>query len=282
MEGGNAIEGSNCDGTDVYLLPARTIDGSIRASCMGLLEAARVGDMASAQMCLLRGVNIDCVDDSGLTPLMIASRQGHIGIVETFIEASADLNILLPMQFYDDAEYDEDDDVTTALLLAVRHHHTEVVRLLLNAGADASITNSLGRTPLLSATIRGFDDIVKLLISTGRVDVDYKAPNGATALFWATFDGNERIVRLLLQYGANIDTVVRGHTIASHADMNGFSSINAIFRAERLIRFVVAVVRLKRFFAPRIAKFLERYYAPGGAGFFTAYANFNGASSSFF
>jgi ankyrin repeat protein len=45
--------------------------------------------------------------------------------------------------------------------------HTEVVRLLVGSGADVSLADRDGITPLAHAKSRGFADIVKILENAG-------------------------------------------------------------------------------------------------------------------
>jgi ankyrin repeat protein len=66
-------------------------------------------------------------------------------------------------------------------------------------------------TPLFQAAINGHAAVVKLLLETGRVEVDAKDTIGRTPLFWAALRGHEAVVRLLLQTGrVHVDSWDRG------------------------------------------------------------------------
>jgi ankyrin repeat protein len=58
-----------------------------------------------------------------------------------------------------------------------------VVKLLLDTGkVDVDSKDSDGRTPVSWAAEHGHEAVVKLLLDTGKVDVDSKDENGQTPL----------------------------------------------------------------------------------------------------
>lgn len=89
-----------------------------------------------------------------------------------------------------------------ALLAAIRvGDRTSVARLL----ADPSLVNMAdqhGATPLMHATLYADAELMRLLIDKG-ADVNIADASGATALMWGA--GDLAKVRLLVQHGANVD-----------------------------------------------------------------------------
>lgn len=94
-------------------------------------------------------------------------------------------------------------DSTSALIQAARDGHTQIVRSLLNAGANPNIQDGTGWTALMQAANRRHSEIVKLLLAAG-ASVDVRNHNNETALLRAS-SASPEIVTLLLAAGANIE-----------------------------------------------------------------------------
>jgi uncharacterized protein len=103
------------------------------------------------------------------------------------------------------------DDWHTPLLVAARDGHTEIVSVLLAAGADANaVEPTFGAVPLHKAVYNGHVDITQILVDTPGVDIDFQgATNGYTPLHDALWHGFEDCARVLLRAGARLDLV--GH-----------------------------------------------------------------------
>lgn len=110
----------------------------------------------------------------------------------------------------------EDDTGITALGLAARVGYLEIVRLLLERGADVDACHTNGGTgtsALISATEEGHLDIVELLLKYGAsVDAGHEMDDhGCTALMSAAIRGHLDILRVLLDHVANVNAAVENY-----------------------------------------------------------------------
>jgi ankyrin repeat protein len=99
------------------------------------------------------------------------------------------------------------DNKGNALLpMAAMSGQTEIVRLLLDEGADVNITmksSSSGKTALMQAAINNRSEIVELLITEGADVNQTESDSGYSALHFATQGSSETSVKTLLENGAD-------------------------------------------------------------------------------
>lgn len=96
-------------------------------------------------------------------------------------------------------------DGMSALYWAVYHDQADIVRLLLDSGADTSLANRYGMTPLLQAAINANSEVISLLLDAG-ANPNAATLQGETALMNIAKAGNLQGVQALLDAGAEIDT----------------------------------------------------------------------------
>lgn len=113
----------------------------------------------------------------------------------------------------------------TALYGAAEQGHMDIVRLLLDNGADIHVQDKFDETPLHSAAEQGHTDIVRLLLDNG-ADIHAQTESGQTPLHGAAKEGHIDTVQLLLDNGADIHvqaeyrgTPIHGAAGGGHTDI---------------------------------------------------------------
>ena len=95
----------------------------------------------------------------------------------------------------------------SALLIASKFDQSQMVTFLLSKGAWVDMKNSVGQTALWSAVNVGNTDVAKILVTSGRANLDflYGDVDPLTILHMASQRGNLELVRVLTDAGANVD-----------------------------------------------------------------------------
>ena len=152
--------------------------------------------------------------DGGFTPLHIAAFAKNAGAAQALVDAGADVNVFAKPSFAQ----------VTPLGTCAFVGATEVARVLLRAGANPTLTEIEGASPVEAALENGHRDLVALLfvlVSHGYADavrtalerdptlanaaVDWGGGDWESALGAASHVGNREIAELLLAHGARLD-----------------------------------------------------------------------------
>ncbi|KAF7446386.1 ankyrin repeat domain containing protein [Pyrenophora tritici-repentis] len=82
--------------------------------------------------------------------------------------------------------------------------HEQVVKMLLDAGADINAQGGNHGNALQAASLRGHKQVVKMLLDKG-VDINAQSGNHGNALQAASEGGHKQVVKMLLDNGADIN-----------------------------------------------------------------------------
>ncbi len=155
----------------------------------------------------------------GASALLAAQYRGGDDLVTALLEARAELDVFEAAAVGDVARVRELVDASpglvdayapdgfTPLTLAAHFGHADVVRLLLERGADVARRarhEHIQVQPIHAAAATGRTEIVRLLLDRG-APVDDAQPGGFTALHAAAQNGDAELLRLLLARGASAD-----------------------------------------------------------------------------
>ena len=203
------------------------------------------------------GADIEAKDDEGCSPLLVASENGHHRVVEVLVRAGAGVCVTdkygkpcLTIA----AVHGHTETVRTILCMpevdvnqspyhgfsslhsAVVNKHSDVMQVIIAAGADLGTTDDRGSTPLHSACEAPQLEVVEMLVEAGadmcavddygctclmfaahhgltetvrylavllrEVDVNHSSLSGRTALFYAREEQHADVVQVLLENGA--------------------------------------------------------------------------------
>ena len=152
-------------------------------------------------------------------PLNVVAKFGGVAAVEKVFNRSPE------------AINTQDDEGMTPLACAIVQEQTDVVRFLLDKGADPNIPNRNKLTPLDHACGRDKTialPLVELLLAKG-AEVNPTNEPGHTPLSWAVSSDNTQLVKLLLDRGADVKTKSDvGDTILHSAADRGDAEIAAL------------------------------------------------------
>ncbi|KAI8779066.1 serine/threonine-protein phosphatase 6 regulatory ankyrin repeat subunit B-like isoform X1 [Biomphalaria glabrata] len=164
-----------------------------------LCSAALENQPAVAKLLIEHGANVHSVDNNGFTPLHKASIKGNVELIDHLMSAGADLNKRSTKS------------LQTPLMTAVYFGKLEAIKRLVHYGADTTVTDINGQTPLhLVHSKIGGDPIDKILLALleggGRLDI--RDQNHFTPLQKGIYTGVVRSnlslpsIQLLVQAGS--------------------------------------------------------------------------------
>lgn len=154
--------------------------------------AALYGQKQVAELLLAEHADVNLLDEGGFTPLHWAAMFDKSEVVAVLLTNKADMTLRVPKFGW------------TPLRLAVIHGHLATAKALLNAGADPNVRDVVNIPLLHQAVIRGKPEMVQLLLAS-KAAVNYKDPEGETALAEAQEQGNREIMDILIKHGGRMN-----------------------------------------------------------------------------
>ena len=120
-----------------------------------MIYAAHTGEVETARVLLDSGASIEAKKEGGFTPLLEAAWVNRIPVAQLLVSRGADINSKTERNNL--RNY-------TALHIAASKDFEEMVRFLLDQGADWSAKIGEGDTALDVARRNGRDSVIKLLV----------------------------------------------------------------------------------------------------------------------
>ena len=194
---------------------SETVDGFI-ASPQGLLLYSKLGNATAVNTLLQCGIDPNCKNSSGESPLHLSAMRAHYNVVELLLQYNCDAKA-------------HDAFGNSPLYLACEHSHPDIISLLLNTGIPCQLsylvvgmsqkntdvisvllrytnhleeTDAEGHTALHHAVDTRDVSVVKSITEAG-CPVDTSSRTGVTPLLASCERGCADIASYLLQKGAN-------------------------------------------------------------------------------
>ncbi|CAN0151274.1 unnamed protein product [Laminaria digitata] len=197
------------------------------------------GEFSAAKAALQAGANVNGHPDQPFPTIVAATITGHVGMVELLLEQGADPDrpvveelpcpdtgippALLGERALHIAARSGSVEIVTLLLERAhadvnatdsrgcppisaacegQHASTEVVRLLLEAGADPAVPEANGFNALHIVAVKGHTHLVDMLYRRAPATLNTSSADGATSISCACYEGHEGVVSKLLALGA--------------------------------------------------------------------------------
>ncbi|XP_077404838.1 histone-lysine N-methyltransferase EHMT2 [Vanacampus margaritifer] len=182
-----------------------------------LHAAAQRGLLEVCYILLQAGANIDAQDKDLRTPLLEAIVNNHVEVVRYLIQNGA-------------CVYHVEEDGYTGLHHAAKQGNLETVNILLETGqVDVNSQDNGGWTPIIWAAEHKHVDVIKVLLNRG-ADVTINDKELNVCLHWAAYAGNLDIAEMVLNAGCSLASVnVHGDTPLHIAAREGYLDCVTLF-----------------------------------------------------
>ena len=185
--------------------------------------ACFTGASKIAEILLDAGASMDLTDGVGMSPLALASIQGHVATMTLLLQKDCDVSVLNRYKqsaLYNACHWNQlhaakillkfpelinqaDCEGVTPVTIASWHGHSKVVALLLDNQADVNLVDNEGQTSLHKVANEGFNETAVIILKCG-IMLDVQDITGCTALHGAS-KKCAAIVQLLLEKGCKVD-----------------------------------------------------------------------------
>jgi ankyrin repeat protein len=165
-------------------------------------DAARDGNRPRVRALLERGADVSAAQGDGMTALHWAAMSGDLELAQLLVKAGANVKATTRIA------------AATPLLLAAENGHASVVRVLLDAGADARAADTNGTTALMLAAAAGQADAIRALLQHGALLEARDRVMERTALMFAAGNNRPEAIAVLAAAGASVSATSKAVNLA--------------------------------------------------------------------
>jgi len=160
-----------------------------------LIAASEKGKIDVVNYLLSKGADVNIKGLSETPAIIFACKNGHFDVVKSLVEAGADINV-------------NNAHALTPLSAAIHSENADMVSYLISKGVNLNVTFSK-LTPVYYATILGSFDVVKVLVDAG-ADFTKKSNTHFSPLHGAVKTKHKDIVAFLLSKGVDVNEAYDG------------------------------------------------------------------------
>ena len=175
------------------LAQSASVHARDRNAVTALIAAAYQNRLEVAELLIKAGADVNAQDNTGQSAYLIATSEGYLDLLKLTLKADGDVHSL-------------DSYNGTGLIRAADRGHVEIIKELLKTDIAINHVNRLGWTALLEAIILGnggprHTEIVRLLVQAG-ADVNLADSDGVTPFTHARRQGYKGMMSILASAGA--------------------------------------------------------------------------------
>lgn len=190
----NAATAGNADAVRAAVREGANLEARDEQGRTALLLAAKNDRADVARVLIELGANPDALDEQHDTPWLVTGETGSVEMAEILLEAEPDLTIRNRFG-------------GVSIIPASERGHVAYIRRVVATDIDVNHVNDLGWTALLETVILGdgstrYQQIVRILLDAG-ADANLADREGVTALAHARSRGQAEVARLLESAGPN-------------------------------------------------------------------------------
>lgn len=162
-----AVHANHADAVEFLLDAGAKPNIANKKGVTPLALAAQEGYERIVKLLIAADANVNTGNITGDTPLLLASQNGHTEIARSLLAAGADINRV-------------NEEGTAPIVVAAERGHADIIALLMPSRAASAGRKGPPSTPFLSAalmaaSLNGHSDVVRLLLNAG-ADINVQLP----------------------------------------------------------------------------------------------------------
>jgi len=159
------------------------LDRGVSTTNESLCMCVATGEEEEVSLFLAAGFSPDIKDKKGIPLLGLSARNGQLNVLKLLLRSGAQVNLIA------------EDRGSTALLDSAIERNKDMVKILIEAGADVNVQSKDGQTALVVVVGAGDEELAEILVKAG-ADPDIKDALGVSARKYATIFGNSKMLAM--------------------------------------------------------------------------------------